>query len=143
MKRKQIRFISYYVTIGLIVALSLVIAACSSTPASTSALPSTSGLTLSSVTVTPAQPGQYTLEVGAFMQFMATGTYSDGSINDITVKVTWTSSDPTIATVGMQYPGLTTGVAPGKTNVTATLSEVTSKPVILTVVTPALTTTSP
>jgi hypothetical protein len=68
MKRKQIRFIGYCLAIGLIAALTLVMAACSSTP------------TLSSIAVTPNPPTN--LAVGLTEQFTAAGTYSDGSTAD-------------------------------------------------------------
>ena len=54
------------------------------------------GATLSSIAVTPANPS---IKVGATQQFAATGTYSDGSTQDITASATWSSSDETKATI--------------------------------------------
>jgi len=36
---------------------------------------------------------------GSTQQFRATGTYTDGSTADLTAGVTWSSSDPSVATV--------------------------------------------
>ncbi len=75
--------------------------------------------TLTGVSVTPANP---TVANGSTQQFTATGTYSDGSTADLTGTVTWTSSDPTVATVDAS--GLLTAVAPGTVTVTATSGSV-------------------
>jgi len=50
--------------------------------------------TLTSIAVTPSAP---TLAVGATQQFTATGTYSDGSTQDLTPQVTWASSSPAVS----------------------------------------------
>ncbi len=44
---------------------------------------------LSSIAVTP---GNQSTIVGGTVQFVATGTYSDGSTKNLTTSVTWTSS---------------------------------------------------
>ena len=53
--------------------------------------------TLSSITVTPVNPTQYD---GLSVGFTATGTYSDGSKQNITSSVTWASGTPAVGTVG-------------------------------------------
>jgi len=65
-------------------------------------------------------------------QFTAIGTYSDGSMADITSQVTWISCDPTIAAISST--GLSTGLTAGTTYITATMPGVSSLPVTLTVV---------
>ena len=77
-------------------------------------------LTLTSVAVTPANP---TLLVGATRQFTATGTYSDGSTQNVTSQATWTSSSTTVATISSS--GLATAVAAGSTTIRAALAGVT------------------
>ena len=47
------------------------------------------GATLTTITVTPANPN---ILAGATQSFTATGTYSDGSTQDVTSQATWTSS---------------------------------------------------
>ena len=74
------------------------------------------------------------LPVGRTQQFKATGTISDGTVEDITTQVTWASSNLTVATISAA--GLATGIAPGKTSITATLSDVTSLGISLTVIAP-------
>ena len=90
--------------------------------------------TLISITVIPAYPAN--LAAGFTQQFTATGTYSDNSTAYITSQVIWSSSNPSNLTISPS--GLTEGIAIGNVNIMATLSGVTSSPVTLTVVGPAL-----
>ena len=76
--------------------------------------------TLSSIAVTPTNP---TINTGAIQQFTATGTYSDGSTQNITSQVTWTSSSTAVATINAS--GLATGVSAGSATITAALSGLT------------------
>ncbi len=73
---------------------------------------------LASIAVTPAMP---TIPLGSQQQFTATGTFTDGSTQDITKTAHWTSSMPMVAPVGDGPPnkGLATGVATGSTTITA------------------------
>jgi uncharacterized protein YjdB len=87
----------------------------------------TQGSTLSQNTATiPAVP--------AILQFYA---YANGDAsNDLTQSVTWTSSNPTVATISAN--GLATSVAAGTTNITATTTDsagqvVNSQTIVLTV----------
>jgi trimeric autotransporter adhesin len=75
-----------------------------------------------SLAVTPA-----TVQVptGSSTQLRATGTFSDGTTQDFTTLVNWSSSNPTAATIGYQT-GLVSGLASGVSTVTATLGSVTS-----------------
>ena len=88
--------------------------------------------TLSSITVTS---NTATTPVGVAQQYTAMGTYSDGSILNITSSVTWSSSDTSIATISnaTNSSGLATPVAVGSTTITATLGSDTSPGVTLTV----------
>ena len=88
--------------------------------------------TLSSIAITPALPAK--LAVGSSRQFTATGTYQDRSSVDITSKVTWISSANNIAAISST--GLASGLAAGNTNITATMSGVTSSAVTLGVIVP-------
>ena len=49
-----------------------------------------------SIAITPASPS---VVLGRSMQLTATGTYADGSTQDLTATVTWTSSDETVAVI--------------------------------------------
>src|SRR5271166_2220010 len=69
---------------------------------------------LVSIAVTPANPS---IGAGNQQQLAATGTYSDGSHQDLTSSATWTSSIPSSATVSSG--GLATGVAAGNTTIEA------------------------
>jgi uncharacterized protein YjdB len=73
--------------------------------------------TLSTIAVTPATAS---IGVADTQQFVATGTYSDGSTKTITATVTWTSSSTATATI--TSAGLATGVAAGSSTITASLS---------------------
>ncbi|HKM67458.1 MAG TPA: choice-of-anchor D domain-containing protein [Candidatus Acidoferrum sp.] len=70
--------------------------------------------TLLSISVTPATP---TLATGTTQQFVATGNYSDGSVQNLTGSVTWTSDTPSVATVSVS--GLVTAHAAGKATIEA------------------------
>ena len=56
------------------------------------------------------------------VQYMATGTYSDGSTQNLTTAVTWISSNPAVATITQN--GLATGQGAGSTTITATQNSV-------------------
>ncbi len=78
-------------------------------------------VTLNSITVTPPGP---IIARGTTVQLTATGQFSDGSTQDLTSSVTWSSSLVSVATVSNSSGshGLVTGVAPGTTTISATLS---------------------
>ncbi len=77
------------------------------------------GVTLSSITVTPAN---LSLPAGTTQQLTATGNYSDGSTANLTNSVTWASSVP--ATLTVNSTGILTAVQAGTANATATLNGV-------------------
>ncbi|HEY5176453.1 MAG TPA: Ig-like domain-containing protein [Terriglobales bacterium] len=79
----------------------------------------TAGVSLVSIAVTPVNPS---IAVGAPQQFTATGTYSDGSHQDLTNAATWTSTSPSVATINST--GLATGVSAGSTTIQATLGAI-------------------
>jgi uncharacterized protein YjdB len=58
-------------------------------------------------------------------QLKATGTFVDGTTQDLTTIVNWSSSAPSVATVGFQT-GTVSGLAPGQSTVTATLGTATA-----------------
>lgn len=76
-------------------------------------------VTLQSITVAPDNP---TVTVGKTKQLTATGSYSDGSTQDLTAQVSWQSSDPAKATVSTT--GLVSGLSYGSTTVKATLGSI-------------------
>lgn len=75
--------------------------------------------TLSSIVVSPGGPF---LPKGTLQFFTATGIYSDGSAQDLTTAVSWSSDATAVATVdnGAGVEGLVTAVAAGSANITAT-----------------------
>jgi uncharacterized protein YjdB len=77
------------------------------------------GATLLSIAVTPANSS---MAVGTTKQFIATGTFSDSTTQDISASVVWTSSKPAAATINVQ--GLASSVATGSTTVKATFGTV-------------------
>ncbi|MGI2105282.1 Ig-like domain-containing protein [Shewanella frigidimarina] len=72
--------------------------------------------TLTALAITPVNPS---LAKGLTKQFMATGTYSDGTSPDVTTSVTWSSANTLVATVNAS--GLASGVAIGSSVITASL----------------------
>ena len=75
--------------------------------------------TLSSLTVTPATATLQTGSTGNTQQYTAFGTFNDGSTAN--PAVTWTSSNPSIATI--TAGGLATSVATGTATITATATQ--------------------
>ena len=82
------------------------------------------------ITVTPNAP----LGIGSRsqLQFTATGTYSDNTVQDLTTMVAWTSSDTSIATVS-NTPGsigMITAVSRGYCSISATFGNVSGSTII-------------
>src|SRR5512144_1296331 len=79
--------------------------------------------TLASIRVTPEQPFA---DPGATAQFTATGIYSDSTSTVLTESVTWSSSDPSVATISNTTgsKGKATSIAVGITAITAALEGV-------------------
>jgi Domain of unknown function (DUF1929)/Bacterial Ig-like domain (group 2)/Glyoxal oxidase N-terminus/Abnormal spindle-like microcephaly-assoc'd, ASPM-SPD-2-Hydin len=103
----------------------------SGTTTVTSALGSVQGSTalnvkpsLVSIQVTPANPKA---SVGASEAFTATGTFSDGSTQNLTNSVTWTSSS-SVASIAAN--GVATSTGAGQTTITATGGSVTGNTVL-------------
>ena len=94
--------------------------------------------TLTSIAVTPANPSIIT---GASQQFTATGTYSDGSTQNITSQATWISSNTLAATINAG--GLAAALSVGTTTISAALAGVTNSTALTVLYAPlAVTTTS-
>jgi hypothetical protein len=74
---------------------------------------------LTSIAVTPANPS---VAAGLPQQFTATGTYTDGSTQDLTIQVVWASTNPAAATIAAG--GLASTLAAGTTTISATLGSV-------------------
>ena len=85
--------------------------------------------TLSSITITPANPAP--IDLGDKQQFSAKGAFSDGTTENLTQQVTWTSSDITVAIIDSSGAAATTGT--GTTTIGAALDSVSATQVALTV----------
>ena len=72
--------------------------------------------TLQSVTITPTNP---TVAKGSTQQFVATGTFSDGSTQDISINSHWSSTVPAVATIANApvNAGLATTFSTGTTTI--------------------------
>jgi hypothetical protein len=71
--------------------------------------------TLTSISVSPTAPQ---VQLGTTTQLQVFGTYNDGSRNQVKSGVSWSSSAPTIASIG-QTSGVLTGLQTGTATVTA------------------------
>ncbi len=71
--------------------------------------------TLTSLTITPVNPS---IAISTSLQLTATGIFSDGSTQDLTASVSWSSSSSGVATVNSS--GVVTGTGAGSTTITAT-----------------------
>src|SRR5579875_1846983 len=75
--------------------------------------------TLVSISVAPSSPA---IASGATLQFTATGTYSDGSTQNLTLSAAWSSSNTSSAIIGPT--GVATGLLPGAATISATVGGV-------------------
>src|ERR1700724_3316347 len=87
---------------------------------------------LVSIAITPAIG---TVPAGRPLQFYATGTYTDGSTQDLSSSVTWSSSAPPAATINAA--GVASGLIVGTTTITAASGAVQGT-ALLTVTSPVL-----
>jgi hypothetical protein len=69
------------------------------------------------------QPSNASIAPGTRKQFVATGTFNDGSTRDVTFLSSWTSSTSSCATIGAGT-AIASALAPGQTTITATLGSV-------------------
>jgi hypothetical protein len=83
---------------------------------------------LTGLTVAPTTAS---ITAGNQQPFTATGVFADGSTQDETATVTWTSSNSAVATI--VSGGLASGVSAGTANITAALFGRTSNTAVLTV----------
>ena len=74
---------------------------------------------LSSITLAPAGP---TVPLGSSLQLTITGTYSDGSTQDVTQQASWNIDTPTIASI--TSGGVVSGLQVGTTGVEASINGV-------------------
>ncbi|MGA8212195.1 MAG: Ig-like domain-containing protein [Candidatus Sulfotelmatobacter sp.] len=84
---------------------------------------------LASITINPQAP---TIALGTTQQFTATGTYTDGSTQDLTTVVTWSSSSATVAIIGNAVGsyGLATSSGQGTATITATAGTISNSTAI-------------
>jgi hypothetical protein len=80
---------------------------------------------LVSLAITPSNPS-ITLDLSAPLQLDVKGTYSDGSMQDLTSTVTWNTSNSSIAQIlaDPNAPGIVYGVAAGTTDITAAYNSI-------------------
>ena len=94
---------------------------------------------LVSLAVSPANPS---IALGTTVQFAATGTFTDGSTQNLTSVVQWTSANSSLANINVNgAQGLAMGMAMGSTSISATSGSV-SASAALTVTSPTLTSIS-
>jgi hypothetical protein len=91
------------------------------------------GVVLTSLQVTPAGAS---VPKGKAQQYTATGTYSDGTTQNLSAQAAWTSSNTAVASV-TSPGGMALGLALGSTTIGATVSGITGS-VTLTVIAPVL-----
>ena len=82
---------------------------------------STMNVTAAAITSIDVTEKDAELPVGFERSYVATATFTDGTTRDVTEEVSWTSSDPEVATIdnAAGEKGRATGVAAGETTITA------------------------
>jgi len=112
--------------VGMVLGTSSISAASGSISASSTL--SVTNAVLSSLAVTPAT---VSIAQGTTVQFAATGTFTDGTTQNLTTFVQWASANPSVAGINVNgAPGLAKGLAPGVANITATSGSVSSSAVL-------------
>ncbi|HAS6346005.1 TPA: hypothetical protein I7243_22350 [Vibrio vulnificus] len=93
----------------------------------------TAVLTVTNAIVASLQvsPGLVSIALGTSQQLVVVGNYTDGTSNDLTDMVAWSSVDGSVAQVSNQ--GVVSGVGKGVTSVTASLNGISSNAVSITV----------
>ena len=79
----------------------------------------TSDATLTQLIITPSSP---VLSLGRSQNFTVNGVFSDGSVQDVSNQVTWTSSQPSVALPPNN--GATTALAVGQTQLEASIGNI-------------------
>jgi YD repeat-containing protein len=116
---------------GIKAGTTSVCASVSGGPSSCSSVTVTAALV--SISITPANES---IPKAVSQQFTATGLLSDGSTQNLTSSVTWSSSNPGVATIVSD--GLATDVAEGTTTISATVGSI-SGSTLLTLTAPVAT----
>lgn len=88
---------------------------------------------LVALTLSPQSPTAY---LGETVGFIAQGTYTDGTLQDLTNQVAWTSDNATVATIGGS--GAATAQAVGSSNIIAAVANVTASTTLVVQAPPAL-----
>jgi alpha-tubulin suppressor-like RCC1 family protein len=78
---------------------------------------------LTAIEIAPSNPQA---QISAKQQFVAIGTFSDGSSADITAQTTWASSSPAVASINSRS-GLAAVLAAGTTSISASLGKLIAK----------------
>ncbi|MFQ2056476.1 beta strand repeat-containing protein [Aeromonas veronii] len=99
--------------------------------------PATMRVTAAALTEIQVTPSTISVPKGNNEQLTAVGTYSDGTVDDITYMVMWDSDD--INTVTVTPTGLAAGIEVGNVSMTAVLDGITSNTVSMEVTTAMLT----
>jgi hypothetical protein len=75
-------------------------------------------ITLTALSISPLNPS---VAIGGTQQFTATGSYSDGTTQILTTKVSWTATDiaPAVGVASITSGGLATGNQGGQSTITA------------------------
>ena len=95
---------------GLISITCLVLSGCGGGSSKSNTQSTSATKTLSSIAVSGKNSAK-SVVAGTTLQLVAVGTYSDGTTADITSQVTWSTSDPAVATANVA--GLLTAVKAG------------------------------
>jgi len=80
---------------------------------------------MTSITVTPTSA---VIVLGNSQPFTATGNFSDGTTENLTTQVAWSSSDVNVATIGPS--GLAISAGTGTTTITAAMNGVSGTAVL-------------
>jgi Bacterial Ig-like domain (group 2) len=111
---QKVRFEKNLAAASLLFSFAMGLSGCAgSLPGASPASTTPAAKTLKSLSISPANP---LVTLGSSQQFTVTGSFSDGSQQDLTQKVSWNSTQPTIAAI------TSTGMAVSKQSGTTLVS---------------------
>jgi len=111
--------------------VALSVAGCGGGSNSQQTPPPTGTTPLLQLTAISVAPPDSSAPMGMTQQFIGTGSFSDGSKQDISSEVTWSSANAGTASISNNpgSVGMATAVSPGSTTITASLAAYPHRPV--------------
>jgi trimeric autotransporter adhesin len=124
-------------TTGVATGVAVGTATVAASASGVSSVPANLTVSAAVITAISISPATSSASKGSSVIFSATGTYSDGTVGNVSGTVTWSSSNATVATVNAS--GISTALVVGVSTIYASINGISSNLVTFTVTPPVLT----